>query len=450
MMNYKVSEKTIQELAPQKFGWRGKLWTGVLMILFVSGLGFYFLQLKDGLVITGMRDYTSWGIYISNFVFFVAISLVGSLISAILKLTNAKWRTPLTRISEMIAVSAIIFAGIIIIVDMGRPDRIHHLFLYGRLQSPIIWDVIVITTYIFISLLLLYLPLVPDLALLKDRADLLSKPMQKIYRFLSINWIGESRQRRKMERSIAILVVMIIPVAFGIHTVTSWLFATTFRPGWDSTNFGPYFVSGAFMVGAAAVILAMYIFRKFYGLEHYFTNQHFDYMGKLLVLLSLVYLYFNVNEYLVPSYKMKSLESGHLEALFTGSYAPLFWSVQLLGMLVPVLVLLFRKGRSPLPMFLVSLLVIIGAWFKRFLIVVPTLAHPLIPVDRAPEDWVTYMPTLAEWSITLGSLAGALLIVTFMVRYFPIIPIVETLEEQEEQNAEELKFHKPSPKKAKV
>lgn len=424
-------EHVIQDLSPKKFGRLGKIWLGALIFFCLLGLIAYISQLKNGLVVTGMRDYTSWGIYISNFVFFVAISLVGSLISAILKLSNASWRTPLTRISEIIAVAAILFAAIIIVVDMGRPDRVHHLFFYGRLQSPIIWDVIVITTYIVISLLLLYLPLIPDVALLKDRSDLIPGRLRKLYRSLSLNWHNKPEQKKKLERSISILAVIIIPVAFGIHTVTSWLFATTFRPGWDSTNFGPYFVSGAFMVGAGGVIVAMYVFRKFYGMKEYFTEKHFDYMGKLLVLLSLVYLYFNVNEYLVPGYKMKLHESGHLKALFTGEYAPLFWGVQILGMVVPIVVLLFKRGRRPLPMFIIAILVVVGAWFKRFLIVVPTLAHPFIPMDRAPDNWVHYMPTWEEWAITIGSLAGALLVITILVRIFPIVPIVETLEEEE-------------------
>ena len=135
-----------------------------------------------------------------------------------------------------------------------------------------------------------------------------------------------------LEKSINVLCIMIIPVAFAIHTVTSWLFATTYRPGWDSTNFGPYFVSGAFMVGAAAVIVAMYILRKYYSLSDYITLEHFNKMGRLLVLLSFIYLYFNINEYLSPAYKMKATEAGHLRELFTGDYSLLFWGVQILGM----------------------------------------------------------------------------------------------------------------------
>ena len=425
--------RVFSDLAPRPFGTAGKIWTGLLLLISLAGLIFYIQQVRRGLVITDMRDYSTWGIYISNFVFFVAISLVGSLISAILKLSGAGWRTPLTRISEMIAVAAIFFAAIVIIIDMGRPDRFLNVIIHARLQSPITWDVIVIGTYLVISILLLYLPLIPDLALMRDRMKNLPSWQRKLYRLFSLKWRYSPEQERKLHRSVSILAVVIIPVAFGIHTVTSWLFATTLRPGWDSTNFGPYFVSGAFMVGAAAVILAMYVFRKHYGLEKYFTDAHFDKMGKLLVLLSLVYLYFNINEYFVPAYKMKAAEAEHLHSLFYGEYATMFWLVQIGGMIVPILVLLFRKGRKPLPMFFVSLLVIVGAWFKRFLIVVPTLQHPLIPTDRVPEDWLHYSPTLPEWIITAGTLAGALLIITLLVRYLPIVPIMESVEEQQQK-----------------
>ncbi len=409
----------------------GKIWVAALVVIGVIGLYFYIQQVRHGLIITGLRDYTTWGIYISNFVFFVAISLVGSLMSAILKLSGAHWRTPLTRISEMIAVAAIIFASLVIIVDMGRPDRFLNVVLHARIQSPITWDVIVISTYLVISIMLLYLPLLPDLALMRDKLKDIPKWRQKMYKLMANNWQDTSEQKNILNKAVMVLSIIIIPVAFGIHTVTSWLFATTMRPGWDSTNFGPYFVSGAFMVGAGAVIAAMFVFRKFYKLEHYFTDGHFDKMGRLLVLLSLVYLYFNINEYFVPAYKMKGLERAHLEELFSGAMAPLFWSVQIGGMIIPILVLLFKNGRKPLPMFLISILVIIGAWFKRFLIVVPTMTHPYFPIsDQAPEAWRHYSPTLAEWFITAGTLAGALLIVTFLVRFFPVVSIVETAEDE--------------------
>ncbi|MBI4930621.1 MAG: polysulfide reductase NrfD [Bacteroidetes bacterium] len=420
-----------EDLLPQKFGIRGTVWTCFLCIVIVIGLYCYIKQLRHGLGITGMRDYVSWGIYISNFVFFVAISLVGSLVTAVLYLLNVNWRAPLTRISEIIAVAAIVFAGLIIIVDMGRPDRVLNMFIYGRIQSPIMWDVIVVMTYMTISLLLLYFPLLPGIAFCRDRLTNIPKWQKWMYKFMAIGWKNKPEQYTIVKKAVSILSVLIIPVALSIHTVTSWLFATTYRPGWDSTNFGAYFVSGAFLVGAGGVIAGMYVFRRFYkNYDQYITDKHFDRMGKLLVLLAMVYLYFSINEYLIPAYKMKGEEAHHLQSLFSGNFAPMFWLVQICGMIIPMIVLLFKKGRRPFPMFVIALMVIVAAWFKRFLIVIPTMEHPFLPMQETPEAWSHYLPTWEEWSITLGSLAGALLIITAFVRFFPIISIWEVAEER--------------------
>jgi Ni/Fe-hydrogenase subunit HybB-like protein len=410
------------------------IWTAILAAFCVVGAYAYYRQLKHGLVVTGMRDYVSWGIYISNFVFFVAISLVGSLITAIFRLANVAWSTPLTRIAEIIAVSAIIFASIIIVVDMGRPERFMNLFIYGRIQSPILWDVIVISTYFFLSILLLYFPLLPDLKILARHKQKSNKLFHGLYRFLGSFWKGTAAQFRLSERAINILCIIIIPVAFCIHTVTSWLFATTYRPGWDSTNFGAYFISGAFLVGAGGVVVAMYVFRKVYRLERYITPMHFDKMGKIVVLLCLLYLYFNINEYLVPAFKMKKPEEQHLSELFTGSFAPVFWFAIVVGMILPTIMLLFKKGRRPLPMFIAGIMIVVGAWFKRYLIVTPTLLHPFLPMHDVPASYLHYFPTWEEWAIAIGSLAGALLVITFFARIFPVIPIHETILEQHEKD----------------
>lgn len=422
-------DQLVEELSPRKFGWKGKAWTVFLILIILTGLYSYIQQLQQGLVVTGMRDYALWGVYISNFVFFVAISLVGSLVTAILRLSGVNWSTPLTRIAEIIAVAAIIMAGLTIIIDMGRPDRMLNLFIHGRLQSPIIWDVIVITTYLFISILLLYYPLLPDFNILKKQVKEGSK-LRKWYGKLSLNWTGSHKQHKIYTQSIKILSVMIIPVAFAIHTVTAWLFETTYRPGWDSTNFGPYFIAGAFVAGAGAVVVVMYVLRKTYRLESYISDAHFDKMGKILVLLCLIYLYFNINEYLIPTYKSTEEEAVHLQSLFTGQYAILFWTAIIGGLVIPVFILLFPKGRKPLPLFIVAIAVVLGAWWKRYIIVIPTLSHPFFPIQGVPESWRTYSPTWMEWSVTFATLAGALLIITLLVRYLPIVPIQETAEER--------------------
>ena len=259
---------------------------------------------------------------------------------------------------------------------MGHPERLLNVFMYGRIQSPISWDVTVVSIYVLISALFLYLPLIPDMKICYDKLDNVPKFQKNIYKLLSLNWNGSLEQQKIIKQSTKILSILIIPVALAIHTVTSWLFASTSRVGWDSSIFGPYFVTGAFVSGSAAVIIAMFFYRKNYKLHDYITDLHFDKMGKLLVLVSLIYLYFNLNEFMVPGYKMKKFDAIHLKDLFAGSHAIMFWSIQILGLVLPIILLLFKKMRKPTPMMVIALFVIIGAWFKRYIIVIPTMEHP--------------------------------------------------------------------------
>lgn len=413
---------------------KNKIWLAVLFIIILFGIFAYIRQLKYGLIVTSMRDYTSWGIYISNFVFFVAISLIGSVVSSILKLMREDWAIPLSRISEIIAISAIICASAIIIVDMGRPDRLFYVIIRGRIQSPIIWDVIIIATYLTVSVLLLYISLLPDIAICRDKLSNIPKWQKKMYKIMAINWSGNPHQYKILHRLSNILALTVLPLAFAIHTVTSWLFATTWRPGWDSTNLGPYFVSGAFMVGVAVILVAMYFIRKSLQLNEYITDNHFDKMGKLLVLVSLIYLYFNINEYLGPVFKMVGVEGEHITELFFGKYAIMYWLVQIVGLILPIVLLIFNKARKPFPILIISFCVILGAWFKRFLIVIPSLQHPYLPIQDVDESYRHYIPSWEEWSITFASFAGVLLIITIFIRLFPIVPIWETIKEKNINN----------------
>jgi Ni/Fe-hydrogenase subunit HybB-like protein len=406
-----------------------KIWMAFLIIAFAACIYAYTLQLKTGLGVTGLRDYVSWGMYIANFVFFVATSLIGMLISAVVGFSGQKWVIPITRIAEIIAIAFAAVAGLVIISDMGRPDRLPYVFMYGRLQSPILWDITVIMTYVVISTLLLYLPLIPDLAMGKKYLGNAPKWLVKAYDILSLGYKGSDYEKKVINRSIYILLILIIPVALAIHTVTSWLFASTLRVGWDSSIFGPYFVSGAFVSGTAAVIIAMYIFRKSYKLQDYITHDHFNKMGKLIVLVSLVYLYFNINEFIVPAFKMKKYDAIHLNDLFFGHHALLFWMVQIFGLVLPILFLIIKAMRKPFPMFIISLFVIAGAWLKRYIIVVPTQEHPYLPIQHVPATFKVYSPTLIETAITLASIILVLMIITVLSKVFPIIPVEETAHE---------------------
>ena len=415
-------------------------WILLLLTVMGAGLFAYALQLKDGLGVTAMRDIVSWGLYISSFIFFIATALIGMLISAVLGLIGVKWITPIARIAEMIALGFAMWAGLIIIFDMGRPDRVLNIFMHGRLQSPIVWDITVVTTYVVISLLLYLLPLIPDIPFLKKTMTDQPKWKQKLYSLLSFGFKGRPEQYKVIKRLIRIMAILIIPVALAIHTVTSWLFASTLRVGWDSTIFGPYYVSGAFVAGGAAVLIAMFVFSRDFRLKEYITDFHFDKMGKLLVLLMLVYFYFNINEYLVPAYKMKLQDEPHLLGLFTGDFAIMFWTVQLGGLIIPTILLLFRKMRRPAPSLFIGVAVIVGAFFKRYLITIPTLLHPHLPPQNYTEEFTTYWPTAHEWAITMMAVAGAILIITILAKLFPIMPIWEIAHEEGITNEEMNQF----------
>ena len=420
-------DELVKELSPRKFTKLGISWTIGLVIVTLIGIAAYIDQIIKGQIVTNMRDYVLWGVYISNFVFFVAISFVGSLTAAVLRLTHKTWRTPLVRIAEIIAFAAIILAGITIILDMGRPDRLFNLFIHARLQSPITWDVVIISTYIAISALILYIPLLPDLAILKDKFK--NNWTGIWYKRLSLKWSGSIKQWAIQKKSIKIVAILIIPVALILQTVDAWLFSTTFRIGWDSTNLGPYFIAGAFVVGVGSLISVTYVLRKVYRLEKYITELHFDKLGQLLVFACLIYLYFNINEYLLPAFTAPKAEEAHLRELFVGHYAPLFWFVTIGGLIIPIILLIFPWGRKPKVLFFIGILVVITSWWKRYLIVVPALLHPFLPVQGVPESWHSYFPSAHEWAIVSGTLAAALLIITILVRYVPIIPIHRTAKE---------------------
>ena len=408
-----------------------RFWYFLLIMFAIVGLWGWIIQIRDGLGVTGMRDYVSWGMYIANFVFFVAVSLIGFLISSAMHLLKIGWAKPISRVAEQVAIAAVALAGVIIVMDMGRPDRFLNIFLHGRFASPIIWDVTVVTTYLTISVLLFYVPLIPDLAILRDKGgDDIPKWKMNLYKVLALGWNGNAEQYKTVYHAMRILMLLIIPVGLSIHTVTSWLFAATLRSGWDTTILGPYFVAGAFVAGSAAVIIVMYCYRLRYQLSEYFEDYHFDMMGKLLVFVCLVYLYFNINEFLVPGYKMKTAEGVHLKNLFVGSFSSMFWLVQILGLILPIVLMLLKYFRKPLPLTIISVFVLVASWFKRYIIVVPTLEHPFLPVQNVPEYFKDYSPTSIEIMITLFSFMAALLIITVLAKMFPVITIWEYAEEK--------------------
>lgn len=413
----------------EKTGIAGKIWIAFLTAVFFAGVVAYYLQESRGkAVTTGLSDYTMWGVYISNFLFLVALSLSSVFMSAILKLTHFEWYRPLSRIADVISLSSISMAGICIMISMGRPDRLHYLFIHGRIQSPIVWDIIVVITYFVACLLVLFIALIPSLSTCKNHLHNLPKWQLKMYDILSFGWKGTPEQWKILKKTVLILTVIIIPLGIALRTVSAWLFSTTLRPEWDSTNFGAYFVSGSALLTVAVMVIAVYMFRKIYNLEKYLTNMHFDKMGQAMVLMGLIYAYFNINEYLVPAYKMSGLHSNHLLNLFVGEDALFYWIVVFFGVVLPSFLPMFKVMRKPLTLTLIASVVLIAGWFKFYLIVIPGLSHPLLPVQDVPLSWSHYTPSVIELTIVSATIAGTMLLVTLFSKYFPIISVWEVAE----------------------
>lgn len=405
------------------------LWIAFLAAIVGWGFYAYVTQIASGLGVTDMRDKISWGLYISNFVFFIGISHAGTLISAILRVAQAPWRMPITRMAEFITVVALLIGASMPLIDLGRPERVLNLIFYGRWQSALTWDVIAITTYLAGSLIYLYLPLIPDLALARDRiSDRVSAPKRWFYRTFAIGWIGTPLQHRKLNRALFRMMIVIIPVAVSVHTVVSWVFGMTLRTGWDSALFGIYFVAGAIFSGIATIIIVMFVLRRLYHLEEFITLQHFRYLGYLMGAFAVIMIYFSLSDHLTAGYKLANGDKFLLSQLLTGEYALLFWLYSVGGLVLPA-ILVFTPGlRGLAGIVIAAALVNVAMWIERFLIVVPTLRVPLMPYEPA-----NYSPSWVEWSITAGAFAMFMLLISLFARLFPVVSVWE-IKEQEEMN----------------
>ena len=322
---------------------RFKLVAGALAAVVVWSMYCWWVQIRDGLGVTGLDRPVSWGLYITNFVFFIGISHAGTLVSAILRLSNAEWRRAVTRAAEAITVLVLFVGAWNILLDMGRIDRIFEVFRRGRLQSPLLWDVCAISTYLTASTLYLYLPLIPDLALLRSRVHGWRRPLYHLFAF---GWTGSASQKHALERAIGVMAVLVIPVAVSVHTVVAWVFSMTIQPMWHSTIFGPYFVVGAIFSGIAALLISMAMLRKGFRLEAFLRPVHFENLGILLMVMSCLWFYFTAAELVTVAYGAEPTEMGVFREKLFGAYAPLFWTMVLANFVLPMAILP-AGGRAP-------------------------------------------------------------------------------------------------------
>lgn len=405
--------------------WR--FWAIVLVCSAVLGWAIYAwgVQLYYGIGMSGKRRPEFWSLYITNFVFWIGISHAGTLISAILRVVGAGWRRPVTRCAEAITVFALLVGSLFPIIHMGRAWLFYYLIpypnermLWPNYRSPLMWDFFAINTYLTGSLIYLYLPLIPDLAMLREKAK---GWRRKLYAMLSLGWHGTELEWHRLEKIVSIMAIIIIPVAVSVHTIVSWDFAMTINPMWSSTIFGPYFVVGAIFSGIAALILAMALLRKVLHLEAYLGELQFNNLALLLLLMSMLWFYFTFAEYITVWYANEPAEMAVWDSKVRGAYAPLFWAMVACCFLIPVPILAIKQLRRRISLVaFASALICIGMWLERFLIVIPTLGHP-----RLTFNWRGYTTSWVELSITAGTVAYFVLLYVLFAKFFPIVAIWE-------------------------
>lgn len=395
----------------------------LLAAIALWGMFAYYLQVRYGLGRTGLNRPSYWGIYIISFVFFIGISHAGTLISAILRVSKAEWRRSITRSAELITVLVIGFGAIQPIIDLGRPDRVLNVLFHAQVRSPLLWDVTSIGLYFISCTVYLYVPLLPDLAIIRDSG--IKAP--RLYRFLAAGYQDTPAQRARLERVIGVLSIIVIPIAVSVHTVIGWIFAMTLRPMWHSTIFGPYFVMGAIYSGIAAILVAMVILRRAFGLQQYFKGIHFDYLGRLLLLFSLLWFYFTFAEYLTAFYGGEPGEMRAFWAKLTGPFAIPFWAMVLGCFIIPVSLMSRRSMRTPRGTFIAGIAVMIGMWLERFNIVVPTSVNPRWEIEAIGH----YLPSWVELSIMAATFSGFILLYMLATKFIPIVSIWEIKEGRE-------------------
>jgi len=394
------------------------------LTIVIAGFTAFGWQIYHGIGVAGIRRPVFWGFYITNFVFWIGLSHAGTLISAILRLANATWRRPVTRCAEVITVFALSIGAMFPIIHLGRSWLFFWLVPYPsergiwpNIHSPLLWDFFAISTYLLGSGTFLLLPILPDLALVRDLATGLRK---KIYTVLAIGWRGTPRQWHRLETAMHIMAIAVIPIAVSVHSIVSWDFAMAPVPMWHSTIFAPYFVAGAIFSGIAALIIAMAFLRKFLHLEEYFLPIHFENLGKLLLVMSLLWVYFVFAERLTTWYGNERSEMAVFWLTQRGSYSPLFWTMVTCNFLIPFPLLAIKKLRTITGTFIASVGVVIGMWLERFLIIVPALSHKYLPYS-----WGTYRPTWVEITITAATFAAMTVLYMLLSKFIPIISVWE-------------------------
>ncbi len=388
------------------------------------GLSVTYLFYK-GTYIWGLNIPVGWGLDILNFVWWIGIGHAGTLISAILLLFRQTWRTSINRFAEAMTLFAVACAGMYPVIHTGRPWLAYWLLPYPNtmgmwpnFRSPLIWDVFAVSTYATVSLLFWFVGLIPDLATLRDRSE--SKVGRVIYGALAMGWRGSADHWHKYETAYLLLAALSTPLVLSVHTIVSFDFAVGQVPGWHATVFPPYFVAGAIFAGFAMVMIIAIPLRKYYGLQDFVTMRHFDYMGRITLATGLIVGYGYLVETFMAFYSGNQYEIALMMNRFQGPYAPLYWALIFCNV-VSIQLLWFQRIRSSLGwLFFISIIVSIGMWLERFIIIPVSLSR-----DFLPSSWGMYYPTFWDWSTFIGTLGLFTALLFLFIRLLPMISIFE-------------------------
>jgi molybdopterin-containing oxidoreductase family membrane subunit len=394
----------------------------ILGALVLAGAAAYGYQLARGLGVTGLNDQVFWAVYETDLVTFIGFSYGGALASAILRLTGATWRGPLTRIAEGSALVTLLIGALFPIVHLGRPELVWEMFVRPNHDSPIFWDMVAIITYLLLTMILFTLALIPDLGLLQSHPGL-GRRRQRLYAWAAKGWRGTADQRRSLARTLTTVAILIIPVAVMVHTVLAYAFSLTSRPGWNSTIYGPYFVVAAIYSGVALVILCVVAYRKFYRLEQWIPLRIIKNLAYLMVALGITYGYFMLTEITREGYVGEESSEAVLYTLMLSRYAPLFWTFVIAALIVPVILIAIPRTRTVAGITVAAALVVGSLWLKRYLMFVPPLTRPLIA-----GEYATYTPTWVETTVTIGAWAGIPLLLMLLFRVLPVLSPYEMAE----------------------
>ena len=391
-------------------------------------------MVNRGIGVTGLNRPVFWGFFITNFVFWIGISHAGVMLSAILRLSKAEWRRPATRAAEVLTIFSLMTAVLMPFIHTGRPWRLMYWVfpydfsrgLWPDIRSPLVWDPSAVNTYLLSSILFVFVALVPDMAVIRDR----SSGIRRIaYSVLSLGWRGTPRQWKLQAIAGILLSALILPVFVSVHSIVSWDFGMAVSVNsWHSTIFAPYFVIGAVHSGVSGVVTVMIFMRWLFGWEDYVRREHIDALGRLLIVIAIAWFYFFAMEFLFGIYGQEGDElATRTLQIFTPPWGWLFLTFIITAFFFPVPLWLFRNvRRSFLLMTITTISVNIGMWLERFIIIVPGLARKQL----FTQSWYTYAPSPIEIMIVVGTFAMVLMLFLIFAKVFPLIPIFDVKEGQ--------------------